>query len=375
MKNLKSHLNPQQIRRLRIVGSIVLDNIAFKIISSYEQISVESSPEIENVIIFSYGERRFAFICPEKDDPASSGCMLTLNDTLYNQPHILLREIDFEGCSTLPAGKYRNICLYESGSIVYSLLSYEDKIIDAIERLLELLNLSPMQKEKEFQKEFLVYWNAVAKSGKRDVYLNDEQSFTMLSVYQSKDIIRYVAPKTHLNDLDSVCDGKKTWQQRIDISAIFLPIIDNRGVLPPTKDFCWEKEQIIEIICSDTTNHISAEAFQFLSSMQIKYDILDIVFSMSVTQIPYTFLVRINFNGGNKFSLLERINNNIRSIEILQCKRMDYSYLNRIIGNSANNIDKKILLIGAGSLGSYVASELVKNGFNNITCVGIIQAY
>ena len=70
---------------------------------------------------------------------------------------------------------------------------------------------------------------------------------------------------------------------------------------------------------------------------------------------------------GNDFSLLERINNNIRSIEMLQCKRMDYSYLNRIIGNSTNNIDKKILLIGAGSLGSYVASELVKNGFNNIT--------
>ena len=88
-----------------------MDNIAFEIISSYEQISVESSPDIEEVIIFSYGERRFAFICPEKDDPASSGCMLTLNDTLFNQPHILLREIDFEGCSTLPPGKYRNICV------------------------------------------------------------------------------------------------------------------------------------------------------------------------------------------------------------------------------------------------------------------------
>lgn len=344
-----------------------MDNIAFEIISSYEQISVESSPDIEEVIIFSYGERRFAFICPQKDDPASSGCMLTLNDTLFNQPHILLREIDFEGCSTLPPGKYRNICLYESGSIVYSLLSYEDKIIDAIERLLTLLNLSPMQKEKEFQKEFLVYWNTVAKGGKRDIYLEDDQSFSVLSVYQSKDLVRYVAPKIHLNDLDSISDGKKIWQQHIDISALYMPIIDNRGILPPTKDFCWGKKQILEIICSDTTNHISAEAFQHLGSMQIKYDTLDIVFGMTVTQVPYTFLVRINFNGGNEFSLLERINNNIRSIEMLQCKRMDYSYLNRIIGNSTNNIDKKILLIGAGSLGSYIASELVKNGFNNIT--------
>ena len=91
------------------------------------------------------------------------------------------------------------------------------------------------------------------------------------------------------------------------------------------------------------------------------------MFGLEVTQVPYAFLVRVHFRGGNGTSLLERISRNIRSVEMLQCKRMDYSHLNRVIGNSTNNIDKKVLLIGAGSLGSYVASELAKNGFKNIS--------
>ena len=318
-----------------------MDNIAFEIISSYEQLEIESFTDIEDVIIFKYGKRKFAFLCPEKGDASSNASVVVLDDFSFDQPHILLDEIDFVGNDILPQGKYRKICLYQSGSVVYSLLSYEDKIIDAIERLLSLLNLSDSQKEKEFQKEFLVYWNSVAKAGKRDVYLDDDKLFSVLSIYQSKNGLRYVAPSIKLNDLDSVSDGEKNWKQRIDISAIFLPIIDNRGILPPTKNSHWGKEQILGIICSDTLNHISADSFLQLDSTKIKYDTLDIVFSMIVTTVPYTFLVRINFCGGNSASLLDRINNNIRSVEMLQCKREDYSYLNKIIGNSPNNNGKK----------------------------------
>lgn len=344
-----------------------MDNIAFGIISSYDEFDLESSPETEGVVIFKFGERRFAYLCPDKENTISSGIVCSLDDETFDQPHILLYEYDYPGCSILPKGKYRGVCLYESGSVIYAMLSYEDKIRDTIERLIELLTLSPVQKEQEFQKEFLVYWNTVAKSGKRDIYLNNDNSLSALSVYQSTDRIRYIAPEVYLNDLELTSNGRRTWQQRIDITAIYLPIINNRGILPPTKDHLWGKEQMLEIICSDVTNHITTDAYLQLGSMQTKYDTLDIVFSITVMQVPYTFLVRINFHGGNSNSLLDRISNNIYSIEMLQSNRVDYGYLNRIIGNSTINVGKKVLLIGAGSLGSYVASELVKNGFNNLS--------
>lgn len=344
-----------------------MDNIAFDIISSYEDFEIESSPEIEDVIIFRFKARRFAFLCPVQGNNSSRGYIYSLDDSIFDQPHIMLHETDYSGSESLPKGKYRSVCLYEDSSIIFGLMSYEEKIVDALERLIELFALSPLQKEKEFQKEFLFYWNSVAKAGKRELYLNDDIAFSVLSIYQSIESTRYIAPDIRLNDLDYVRDGKRTWQQHIDTTAIYLPIIDNRSILPPTINRPWQKEQILEIICSDVTNHISTEAFLQLDAMRTKYDTLDIVFGITITQVPYRFLTRITFRGGNGKSLLERITTNIYSVEMLQSENMDYCYLNQIIGNSTSNIGKKVLLIGAGSLGSYVASELTKNGFNNMS--------
>src|SRR5699024_9037216 len=123
--------------------------------------------------IFRLGEMRFALLCPEKDNITSCPVIFAMDVTTFNHPHILLNEIDFKVNSVLPKGKYRSVCLYESGSIINAIMSYDEKIVDAIERLITLLSLPPLQREKEFQKEFLFYWNSVAQNGKRDIYLNN----------------------------------------------------------------------------------------------------------------------------------------------------------------------------------------------------------
>ncbi len=344
-----------------------MDNTAYVILSAYEELELEPPFPNDDVVIFKIGKMRFAFLCPEKDSITSYAVVFALDVATFDQPHILLEEVDFKGNAILPKGKYRRVCLHESGSIIHALMSYEEKIVDAIERLIMLLSLSPLQKEKEFQKEFLFYWNDFAQGGKREIFLNNDDSFCVLSVFQSNAGLRYIAPKVNLSDLDFVRNSNKGWQQRVDIAAVFLPIIDNRGILPPTKDHPWGKEQIREIVFSDTTNHISEDTFRLLGLEQTKYDTLDIVFGMTVTQTPYTFLARVKFHGGTRASLLERLAHNIQSVQGLRCKEMDFCHLNQIIGNCQDNMNKKVLLIGAGSLGSYVGSELVKNGFKDLT--------
>lgn len=344
-----------------------MDNTAFEILSTYEELDIEPPTSAEDTIIFRLKGMRFAFLCPKKDVVSSSALIFVLDFTTFDQPHILLDEIDFPGDAVLPKGKYRKVCLYESGSIINAIVPYEEKIVNAIERLIALLSLSPSQKEKEFQKEFLVYWNAVATGGKRHIYLNSESAFSVLSVYKSEDGVRYVAPNVFLSDLGAKRRGQPIWREHIDTPAIYLPIIDNRGILPPRKDHPWEKEQILEIVCSDTLNHISHDSFLQLQHEHIKYDTLDIVFGMAMTKTPLVCLVRIKFRGGNRESILDRIIHNISSVESLRSEEIDYRHLNQAIGNSTNNLSKRVLLIGAGSLGSYVASELVKNGFRNLT--------
>ena len=345
-----------------------MDNsIAKAILLSYEEIEVDEPNSNDVIIIFKMCDRRFALWCPDQDDITSSVVVCVLDDDTFDQPHIMLREVYFDGTSVLPEGKYRSICLYENGSVVSALMSYEEKIIDAVERLIELMSLTPLAKEKEFQKEFLFYWNSVAEYGDREIYLGVDQSCSLLSVYQNKRRIRYVASDVCLSDLDIVDDGSRKWQQRMDINAVFIPIIDNRGILPPTKKHPWGKEEIIELLYGDKISHISNETFNILASVSIKYDTLDIIFSMLISATRYTFVARVRFKGGCHKPLLDRVLNNISSVQALTCKRMDYGYLNQIIGNSTTNLEKHVLLIGAGSLGSYVASELVKNVFKHIT--------
>ena len=168
-----------------------MDNsIAKAILLSYEEIEVDEANSNDIVIIFKMCDRRFALWCPDRDDITSSVIVWVLDDASFDQPHIMLREIYFDGTSVLPAGKYRSICLYENGGIVNAVMSYEEKIIDAVERLIELMSLPPLAKEKEFQKEFLFYWNSVAEYGDREIYLGRDQSFSILSVYQNEKRLR-----------------------------------------------------------------------------------------------------------------------------------------------------------------------------------------
>lgn len=85
-----------------------MDNsIARAILLSYEEIEVDEANSNDIIIIFKMCDRRFALWCPDRDDITSSVIVCVLDDASFDQPHIMLREIYFDGTSVLPAGKYR----------------------------------------------------------------------------------------------------------------------------------------------------------------------------------------------------------------------------------------------------------------------------
>lgn len=74
---------------------------------------------------------------------------------------------------SLPNGEYRYVCLAEQESVVYSLLSFEEKILDAVDRLIEISDFKGIEIERELQKEFKYYWNDACENKKEsyDVYI------------------------------------------------------------------------------------------------------------------------------------------------------------------------------------------------------------
>lgn len=343
--------------------------LAKSILETYPEITICDTCANDEVVTFSLMGKNFALICPDERNSVSTAMIFVIDDD-FDCPHIMLKEIDFKGTDVLPAGKYRYVCLHQSGSVISFLQTFEEKVSDEIERLIELMQLSPKEIEREYQKEFLYYWNSVSINDNSYLFLKKNNEYVKLEVFQGDKTRRYMSPDVVLSDIDDRKNKSKdrVWQRRSDIESYFIPIIDNRGILPPTKNRKWNATDIVELLYGKKIRHISSATFDALKNEATHYNCVDLIFSMMVNALPITFMVRLTMknNIGSK-TLLPRILDENFEVQTMCIQRQDYCYLNEIIGNSSTGHDKKVLLIGAGSLGSYVAGELVKNGFKYLT--------
>ena len=57
------------------------------------------------------------------------------------------------------------------------------------------------------------------------------------------------------------------WKHCADICAYYIPLIDNRGIIPPTKKTGWGKNDILNVLYGKQISHISRESFEFISSV------------------------------------------------------------------------------------------------------------
>lgn len=339
---------------------------AKEILETYDNIIV-NQVFFEDWVMFRLFEKEFLLMSPSKSDMSSAATIYLYNDDGLDFPHILLKNIEVDEGKVLPAGEYRWVCLYEQESIVQSLFSYEEKIIDAVDRLIELLTMTEIEKEKEFQKEFLYYWNNAAGSQSVDVYLKQDVKFAKLQKYCSETVTRYIEIGIGLKGLvlrDN--KGERKWQQHLETEAFFIPIIDSREILPPYRNHPWTIDNVKEIIYGKQINHVSADTFSRLKNEIVSTQNVVLVFEMSGLQAKVCFAVMIKCKNRTGRTLFEKIYEDSVDISLITTTRKDYLHLNKIIGNDSMIYGKKVLLVGAGSLGSYVAPELVQNGVSDI---------
>lgn len=338
--------------------------IVSKILNSYEEITITG--EQEGIVFFKLNEKEYGCWYPEIDQDTGSPIILVKNDIEYDYPHILPTSIPLD--KNL-ANKYRYVCLDENDGTIAFLQSYEEKITDTVERLIHLLSLSTLEKEEEFQKEFLFYWNDRVDHNKVcRLYIGQERTFQKLNAYKSnRGKVRFVANGIPLNDANEVIDGKKKWKHLPEIPVFYIPITDKRRVLPPTRDKEWTAQNILMIICGKQFNRISHESYIKLGTEKIKTKQVGLVFEMVVDGNYIDFTTIVSFKSSKNDTLLNKLKQEIVDVEPVKSNRVDYYHLCKQIGNETMLLDKKVLLVGAGSLGSYTARELVKAGVRDIT--------
>jgi len=338
--------------------SIILaeNQIIKEILSTYNEIQILC--EEDDIVFFKLNDKEYGIWYSKEEKRTSKPFILVRNDSQYEYPHILPFEIPIEKDKQ----KYRFVCLHESGDTISYLMSYEEKIIDTIERLIQLLSLSPLEIEEEFQKEFLYYWNEQIKNDiPVRLYVDSNRVFQSMNVYRNKDkLLRTVTNGIMLNDKDE-------WIYVHNICAFYIPIIDNRRILPPVKDKLWKIDDILKIIKGRDIVRISHETYESIKKVKVKSNKALIIFEMIVLNHGINFCCLIYFKNSNTETLMEKLENSIEKIELIKTKRCDYFFLNEQIGNDTSIVDKKVAIVGVGSLGSYLATELVKLGIKDMT--------
>ncbi len=335
------------------------------ILESYDDVTIIQE-EIAVWILFSFDGKEFLLTCPDENDPTSRADVYIYNDDGVDYPHIMFRNLELGSESGFPSGRYRFVCLYEQESVVYSLLSYEDKIMDSIDRLIELVTMNESQKTKEFQKEFLFYWNEFSSSYAH-VYLQQDTQFACMNKFCAGKSVRYVEEGMRLSDLDlRDKEGNRRWQNHIETDTFFIPITDNREILPPYRNHPWTVESVREIIYGLQISHISSETFFKLKEQRVSTQDVILVFGMNTVYSKICFALKIKCANKTSRTLFEKLYEDAKDVSLISIERKDYLYLNEQIGNTSDMYEKKILIVGAGSLGSYVATEFVKNGANNL---------
>lgn len=313
-------------------------------------------------------DRNLLFYVPSCEDVFTKPAFYLKDDIEKELPHILCKPLSFKNNPNIPDGEYRLVCLYEYETLVNAITPWEEKVRDAIDRLCELLEMNEYDQKKEFQKEFELYWNNNATGGGiYDVYLSQDSLCGELDLYQNKSSFRLVEKGIYLNDIDRYKRKERIWKQRVDSDIFYIPIENSREILPPHKGYSWQLEDIRKILYPKQINYVSSNILSWLDSRAPSAKNVILVFGMNHNKVTSVFAVKIKCQNNVKRTLREKLLCDSSSVEILYTKRKDYQYLSRLIGNEMGLLKKKVLLVGCGSLGSYVGIELMKNGVTNLT--------
>lgn len=289
--------------------------------------------------------------------------ILLMNLEDYKMPTVLLCDPN-EGKAKKPHHLYIRkcnlilLCLSVRDDISIKNKNYKEIIDYTLKRVEKLLSLNEVEERREFRREFLYFWNKVATNKKKiELYIDSSSTAKKLSVFRNENKSIVYDENIEVNESFK----KELVSEKLD--AIYIPLINSSKIMPPFEDEIWDKEYLKKIFNSC----IGEENIEKLEVTNIYTKSVILVFEMNISDIlPATFLLRVSFSNNKVGNLFERIKD-VARIEHLSSQRCDWGYLFNRIGQKNLYKNKNVLVIGAGSLGSYIISELPKIGVNKIT--------
>lgn len=315
---------------------------------------------VENVQVWDSGDIQFDFKVEENKFPL---LFSQLSD--YSLPLVSLRNPE-NGYSHISHSYHNNknnllfLCLSVRDDISVINKDYKEIIDYTLKRVHRLLSLDEVEEKREYRKEFLYFWDRKSTNKTIPIYLNSSDNIKQLTQYIKDEETIFVDEDSNLNDM-----YLKKYKKRKNI-IIYAPLINSSKVIPPLEDNEWDTSTIKYIL----NNCVSINNVDILEDIKFSRRNIYIIFEMSITGVlPITYALKLTFKNNKEKDIYEKLDY-IKDIEYISIQRYDTDYLLKRIGiNQHRFLTQKVMIIGAGSLGSYILNELPKIGVNEIGIV------
>lgn len=255
------------------------------------------------------------------------------------------------------------LCLLDQEQHVLSSYSLFELIDLYLHQADSLLHLSEQAKKIEYLKEFEYYWKKVA------MLIN--------GIYVDADL--YIPEVTQAANLNCWYSEKKKcgtyviYPENIELNswnkpegmvgkAVYIPIVYPKGITPPQPGAPWGAKDLLDIVYNQSKDRISQESFKYLQRLQIENYKKVVVFSFCIpNSVRISFAGIIQFSNKTRKNLIEKIQEDFVSFTPMLSNQMDLKYLHERVGQVYAELPE-VLVVGCGSVGSYLIPELVNMG-------------
>lgn len=253
------------------------------------------------------------------------------------------------------------ICLFDDSSLLIRSDMPEQMVIDAFDRAKEILNVNPLSIEyrNEVAKEFNAYWSGVSK-----LIL-----YTNLSPCKSREYLNLSAIRAENKILvsNSVADSEFMLKNHFKLSLeeeSSIPCIQIRlrefNIPPIQKKYNWK--WLRRFVLKNITSSQKKDFTFFLTTRKkVFHQFLILSIPTDNQDICVAFLI---YAKSNKYKKIEKmVNCTVIPVTTIP---IDYNFLVKRSSARTELSNRSVLLLGGGSVGGYIASNLCQAGICNV---------
>lgn len=282
----------------------------------------------------------------------------------YALPDIFIKNTSKPHVHVTPGGK---ICLTDESALLLDINSPEQLVVDCLDRVAQILSILPGTDDyqEELKKEFLSYWGiytpgiiyfSILQIPKKEGLIQEFPLFkygkTLLLANSTDDANRYICETLGLDSAAAV--------DKPEEYALVIGLKQGCAFPSPFKQHNWFS--VMDYIRDNTDTQTSRQFFKLINA-RVKNKIINIIFISSGTDGNILFGVVVGFSNRRKTPMKSSIKTSVMQINLL---REDRDYLLARGGSALSLTDKRVLLLGCGSVGGYLANNLCQMGITQI---------